>query len=372
MDRFVGTWYDSIDPLRLIVHAPSFHIDYQRFWQSPGSLDTQWLAMLFAIATAGAEISSQVRGDSATKAMADQLRSSTAHAINLADCTTNKKWLLETLLIHARAHQLRKQDTDNHVCMLAGFCARLAIMAGLHVDPSYNTALSPYVGEMRRRIWASVCEYDVVTSYQRGAFSAIFRTKSNTRQPANLLDTDFSREVVPQPRTSDDYTPSLYQAYYAHLIDIFGDVVHSSETLEMSTKVGTDALYYRLVQARGSWPKILQLIPFDQAFGDSNEMMLNRYNLEFLYLKAVCILFRDHLGRPGAEQDHCLAAAERLVHHQLSMLKNAQPGHKLESSTVFLKHHVHDFNLATMLLCLDVATPKAMGTDHDLLDRLAR
>lgn len=225
---------------------------------------------------------------------------------------------------------------------------------------------------MRRRIWVSVCEYDVITSYQRSAFSAIFRTKGNTRPPANLLDTDFSRETVPQPRSPEDFTPALYQMHYARLVDIFGDVVHTSDTLKRSTQVETDALYYRLVQARDSWPAIPRLTSSYLPFGDSKELILSRYNLEFLYSKAVCVLFRDYLGTLGPEQERCLASAEGLVRNQLTMLENAQRGGKLADSVVFFKHHVHDFNLATMLLCLDVASPKATATERGLQHQLAR
>ncbi|KAF2716098.1 hypothetical protein K431DRAFT_279648 [Polychaeton citri CBS 116435] len=368
-DRLVGSWYNGIDPLRLIVHAPSFQIDYQLFWQDPASVDMQWLAMLFAIITAGAEISGQIRDDAATLVMADRLRITTVHAINMADCTTIKKWLLETLLIHARAYQIRNQETDVHVCSLLGFCTRLAIMAGFHLDPSRHSAISAHTCEMRRRIWACVCEQDVIGSYQRGAFSAIFRTKSDNVPPANLLDTDFSREAVPAPRSKEDYTPALHQAHCSGLIDVFGDIVHASENLGTPIQADTDALYCRLLQARASWPKVLCLTPFDQAFMDSNELILNRFNLKFLFLKAVCVLYRDYLGTPGIEQERCLAAAEELVRNQMSMLEHTQPGSKLASSTVFIKHHIHDFNLATMLLCLDMATVRTPADEPDPSDR---
>lgn len=372
VDRFVGAWYDSIDPLRLVVHAPSFQIDYQLFWRDPGSVDTQWLAMLFAIASVGAEITSQVHGDGPASVAADQLRVSTAHAISLADCTKGKRWIIETLLIHARAHQLRKQETDRQVCLLAGFCARMTIMAGFHLDPSHNVALSPYVCEMRRRIWASVCELEVTTSYETGAFSAISGKKSDTQPPASLLDSDFSREVMPQPRPREHFTPALYQAHYASLIEIFGDIVHAAEHLGRSTRVETDALYCRLVQARESWPQVLRLKPFDQAFGESNEVILCRYNLELLCLKSTCILFRDYVDTPGENQERCLTSAEDLIRTQLTMLECVQAEGKLASCTVFLKHHVHDFNLATMILCADVASSSMRTTGQTPSDRFTR
>lgn len=365
VDRLVGSWYNSIDPLRIIVHAPSFQIDYRKFWQDAATADMQWLAMLFAIITLGAEISGQACNDATTLDLAEHLRKTTAYAIRLASCATLKRWLIETLLLHARAYMLREHDTSVHVCLLVGVCTHIAIMTGFHRDGSYNPAISPYLCEMRRRIWSCVREHDIGACYQRGAISAICRAKCDTQPPANLLDNDFSRQFVPPARSTEDYTPALYHRVYSELIHIFNDILHACEMAETSKGVNTSTLYHRLMDARTSWPKALRLTPFDEAFLDSTEVILNRFALEFLYARAVCVLYRDHLGSAGQGQERCLAAAEDLVPHQLSMLRHAQHGGRFASSRIFLKPHVHDFNLATMLLCLDETRSRSVGSEED-------
>ena len=54
------------------------------------------------------------------------------------------------------------------------------------------------------------------------------------------------------------------------------------------------------------------------------------------------------------------------------MLENSLPGGKLARSRLFLQHHVHDFNLAAMILCFDASESKTQAFEQNLSDRYER
>lgn len=61
VDSLVATWFNASEPLKLIIHAPTFQRDYHAFWLDPFGVPSAWLALLFAICGIGAEISGQLR-----------------------------------------------------------------------------------------------------------------------------------------------------------------------------------------------------------------------------------------------------------------------------------------------------------------------
>ncbi|KAK0288161.1 hypothetical protein LTR35_003635 [Friedmanniomyces endolithicus] len=48
-DRLLSQWFNSPDPFKITIHAPTFQEEYKRFWRSPKDTPTMWLGLLFAI-----------------------------------------------------------------------------------------------------------------------------------------------------------------------------------------------------------------------------------------------------------------------------------------------------------------------------------
>ncbi|KAI7483890.1 hypothetical protein KC351_g4835, partial [Hortaea werneckii] len=48
-DRLLSLWFNSPDPFKPIIHAPTFQEEYKRFWREPKSTPTMWLGLLFSI-----------------------------------------------------------------------------------------------------------------------------------------------------------------------------------------------------------------------------------------------------------------------------------------------------------------------------------
>lgn len=87
-----------------------------------------------------------------------------------------------------------------------------AIIDGLHRDPSPNVD-SPYIGEMKRRIWAVLRELDLQNTFECGLPTLLHNIDSNMTCPANIDDKDFDEAtaVLPVSKPLNHYTYTSYQ-----------------------------------------------------------------------------------------------------------------------------------------------------------------
>ena len=93
-----------------------------------------------------------------------------------------------------------------------GFLMQNAIIDGLHCDPSVNVD-SPYRIEMKRRLWATICEVDLQNAFQFGLPTLLHNIDTDIGPPANLDDEDFDENTkeLPLSKPPDEYTCASYQ-----------------------------------------------------------------------------------------------------------------------------------------------------------------
>ena len=108
--------------------------------------------------------------------------------------------------------------------MLSRVCT--AIRMGYHRDPQHFKSLSPYQGEMRRRMWAIMYSLDLGFSTQLGLPSSIKHSLSDTMPPRNLQDRDFNASSVdlPPARPIEELTPSTVIIAKLHVATSMGFV----------------------------------------------------------------------------------------------------------------------------------------------------
>ncbi|KAK5107193.1 hypothetical protein LTR62_001639 [Meristemomyces frigidus] len=380
IDRLIMLWFHSGDPLRLIQHAPTFQLEYDTFWSQPDAVSPAWLALLIATASIGAELNSQSTGDFSMSSMAEDLRRLTAHALLLANYVKPQAHIIECLLLHIKSLLLKSNDATSETYLLVGCVTRMCSQGGYHRDPRHNPNIGPLQAELRRRVWQSVRYYDIKMCYQLGLVSVINLLDQDTLDPANYTDADLMENPLPPPRPLTDTTPMSYSLAYHKLSHIFGDVISSTHATTTPDATKTERLYNHLQQARAELPTQLKMRTLSQSILDSTDLRVGRYGLEFLHLRAVCVLYQRFLSRQGTEheQQRCIKAAVDLIRHQLVLLRAAQPGNDLEISRTFLVAYLHDFNLAAMLLCSrlqrsHVSTPTApldLGQDYAVPEML--
>ncbi len=61
---------------------------------------------------------------------------------------------------------------------------------GYHRDPSNLSGISPFDGEMRRRVWLNIVQVEALMSYEMGFPSMIPSEFCDTKVPRNLENTE--------------------------------------------------------------------------------------------------------------------------------------------------------------------------------------
>jgi hypothetical protein len=107
---------------------------------------------------------------------------------------------------------------------------------GYHRDPGNFKSLSPYEGEMRRRMWAIIYSLDVGFAMQMGLPSSIKTSISDTLPPRNLQDRDFDARSIelPPARPMDELTSStviLSKLHVATSLGVISDMICSPNPL---------------------------------------------------------------------------------------------------------------------------------------------
>jgi hypothetical protein len=173
-DNLIWHWFNSADPSLPSVHRPSFLEMYDRLWKAPSEVPTMWLSLLFSILGLGSRNAAYSQQNVPNEEMiaklgsADYYQDLAAAALTLADYTKPKTWTVEALMAHASCEYMKQDDSQLQLWLLMAVVLRVALRMGYHRDASHFPELSPFEGEMRRRMWNLVYVFDVLQSYQLG------------------------------------------------------------------------------------------------------------------------------------------------------------------------------------------------------------
>ena len=100
------------------------------------------------------------------------------------------------LLVAKRVNSFKVKQTWN----AAEGLVSLAAAAGLHRDPSLlSERITPFQQEMKRRLWATIVELDVLCSLERGMPASATALLCDTTSPRNIDDEDFDETTTEIP-----------------------------------------------------------------------------------------------------------------------------------------------------------------------------
>lgn len=352
-----------------IIHGPTFQKQYDKHWQNPNDSPVAFIGLLYAIMTlalqsyhrAGDE-PPEYRGKSMQLSIS--FRRLTAQCLVLADIMSTSPHMLETMILHVQAEFGRSRDAEPGVMMLVGLFVKLAMRMGYHRDPAPYSTITPFQGEMRRRVWTFVRQADLLFSFQSGLPSTLRDDHINTQIPRNLYDDELHEDMkgLPPSRPETEATPMSYMIAKARIAFIFGKVA------DRTVSVGNPPSYEEIMSydtqlraARSQIPPHLQLRAMQDSVRDPANLIMQRFGLELLYLKTMCILHRKYVAR-GRETHRyfhsrraCIDASMEMLNHQATLHQEAQPGGRLRSVKWFISSlTTHDFLLAAMVVCLDL------------------
>jgi len=352
-----------------IILMPAFQQHYENHWQSPSESPIWFVAMLYAIMALALQSYHRANDEppdylGKSRETSVAYRRLTAQTLALADIMQPIPQILEVLCLHLQAEYARSQDTETGIIVLLALVIRIAMRMGYHRDPGPHANVPIYQAELRRRLWVVIRILDILISFQYG-LPAIVRTDcTDTKLPRNLYDEELTEDmrILPPSRPATEPTSVTYMIVKGNLSYTFARVVErvSSVTEPPSYEEVMD-LDAQLRSARNEIPEHLRSRPLSEAAGDPEVLIMQRYGLELLFLKSLCVLHRRFIarGRESARYAYsrktCVDASMDILAHHITIQQETEPGGRLQTVKWYISSLTNsDFTLAAMIVGLDL------------------
>ncbi|KIL93829.1 hypothetical protein FAVG1_02391 [Fusarium avenaceum] len=371
-DRFVSRYFTGTEPSIMITHSGEFENEYRRFWDDPHSVSVQWIGMFFGILATGTYLYIRSQ-DELPEGLGNPFEVAESFQRRCTDClllskysTAPSKYTLESLLFNIHGEFVRRRDAHLGVWILTGILIRLAMRMGYHRDADNYPRISPFHGEMRRRVWAVIQQLDILTSCQLGLPSLIQESQCDTRLPRNITDEDFGPEStqLPPPRPETQSTAVLYSRVKVKMMTVFRTIFNQVSLGKTENYEEIMALDQQLHQTHQSMPPCFKIAKLEDCIMVPSYLLIRRFNLELLFQKSRCTLHRHHMAKAYSDPKYnysrsaCVDSAMTVLSHQASILKEVQVGGLLYKDRWFLTSlERHDFSLASMVVCLELSKP---------------
>ncbi|KAH7273772.1 hypothetical protein FSOLCH5_001345 [Fusarium solani] len=218
-DALIDVYLDQFEQVHRIVHIPTFRKEYAEYWE-PGS--TTRYAAFTALILAMMAVASCVHTHDNLKfiGMMSNARHWAERWIKACDEWSSRQSQKHRRLIHYQVACLlylgKRVNTIKKKRFWTGSGALIqdGIAVGLHREPSHMAAkITVFHQEMRRRIWATVQEFDMQASFDHCLPTLVSQLHYDTNAPRNLDDEDFdeSTTVLPPGKPTKEYTFSSFQ-----------------------------------------------------------------------------------------------------------------------------------------------------------------
>ncbi|KAL9945134.1 hypothetical protein D7B24_003565 [Verticillium nonalfalfae] len=219
-DALVEVYLSQFEQVHRIVHIPTFRREYARFWENAAdeSRHAAFTAMLLAMIAIANCLHTHDRPR--FTGMLSNAHNTAHKWIEVVERWQARQSMKHRRLIHyqiacllylgKRINTVKKKRFWTN----SGALIQDGISVGLHRDPGHmGGRISLYNQEMRRRIWATVQEFDIQASFDHGLPTLLSQLHYDVGAPRNLDDEDFDEETtqLPPSKPAKDYTYSSYQ-----------------------------------------------------------------------------------------------------------------------------------------------------------------
>ena len=347
---------------------------YETFWKDPSATSIAWIGLMFSMLYIAAQLQTftiDFTDGRAELLKADYLTTMDAFLEKAVQClilaryTAGGPYILETLITVLTGEFILLKDSATDGWLLISMILHLAMRMGYHRDPDHFPGISPFEGEMRRRIWTTILQLDLVISLEMGLPRSATDTHIDTKQPRNLRDCDFHEDTteMPPPRPETEWTPVLPLIARGRLISALGlicDVNTDINPPSYDEVIKVDALLEDVHNR--AIPPVLRWETMPHPITDSPILVVQRVSIETTYFKSRILLYRraliSHPVRQSQEQDResvriCLDSALKILSFQQMLHEESQPfGRLSQLRWKVTRIFNQDVLLATSVLCL--------------------
>ncbi|KAF8853686.1 hypothetical protein BDZ45DRAFT_706897 [Acephala macrosclerotiorum] len=176
------------------------------------------------------------------------------------------------------------------------------LWSGIHllvVSNATQIADSPYMREIKGRIWAVLRELDLQSSFEYGLPSQLYSIDSDVAAPANLNDEDFDEgsKLIPTSRLQNHYTYVSYQSHSSRSWELRLEISRQLFNTGVSKALGYDDVLkytHELTQAMNS----LSSGDVDEVKGeDSAHRPVLAYTYLYFQLKECLFALINYISR---------------------------------------------------------------------------
>lgn len=300
-----------------------------------------------------------------TMTMANEYRLRTVQCLVTSDYTKALDNTIETLMLYVHGENSIQHDGEVAIWVIIGMIVRLAMRMGYHRDPKNFPGLSPFKAEMRRRVWSFIRQADIMFSFQLALPHMIRVGDCDVDEPRNLYDDEFGPESkeLPRSRPLTEPTPFSYMLSKTRLAYVFGEIVEQINSIQGRTAHYEDIMRFdnKLRQAHAEIASHLKIRPLDECPHDPATLIVQRFHVDILYQKAMCVLHRKYLARARTNPRYahsrraCVEAAMEILRHQETIHRESQPGGRIRTMRGILSALTkNDLLLGAMIVCLDL------------------
>lgn len=371
-DILIARYFNTFDPATHILHGPVFQKQYNAHWADSSRTSIVWIAMLFAMLRIA--LLSYVRdGDEPPEyagkslELSNTYRTAMANCLILADYTKPHQHIIETLIFHLHAEYHRNRDSEASVWVLVGMIVRLAMRMGYHRDSKMFPNITPFQGEMKRRVWTFVRQADLLFSFQISLPAMIRIGDSDTDLPRNIHDEEFDEDttVLPSSRPISEPTTVSYMITKARLAFGFGRVLEEVNGVRSKPYEEILKIDKGVRDTLEEVPDHLKLRPMSEQYHLPVTHITARFHLAALYHKSQCVLHRRFLRsarnnpRYAYSRRTCLESAMALMDFQSNMHRETRENGRLRNKkSWFTSLTAHDFLLAATIISMDLYLEK--------------
>ncbi|KAI0888504.1 fungal-specific transcription factor domain-containing protein [Annulohypoxylon maeteangense] len=370
-DRLVSHYFNSFEMSPAILHSHQFLKEYEQFWESPSTTSFIWLGLLFAIMSLSAQFQvsridpgEQFRPSTPPQtdlqAMMEMFRHNTVQCLILGRYTRGGTYVIETMILYFMKEYILCKDADIGVWILLSTIVQIAMHMGYHRDPKHFEGMSAFAGEMRRRVWTTLVEFDLAISAQMGLPRLVKEGQADTEEPRNLHDSDFDADTVelPPARPGTELTIMLYRLSKSRMMSSLGLIWDLAADIRPHTYAEVMSIDAKLEEAHASIPDCLKWLSMAQCIADSPKMIMQKVFLRIIFYRAKIVLHRQfsHTRTPhqfNYSREAILDASFKLLEYQRMFDEETQPFCRLYEERWRVSSLVsHDFLLAISILCL--------------------
>lgn len=335
-----------------------------------------WLGQLFAIMCLSSQFQQLVLAPNALTPLAmspgqdNELAIATFQA-KLVEClilghyTEGGPCVVETLIMYFLSEVFPLKEVDVGIWMLVGTIVQIAMHMGYHRDAvHFPKSITPFAGEMRRRVWSMVLQIDFSISTQLGLPRLI--SQSNTSEPRNLYDSDFDESTteLPPSRPQTEVTPILYTLAKLRILSVgiqISDLISEPREYPYSEVLRLDQ---QINEAMDSLPSSMKWEGLSASLTATPLVLVQRIWLNMCIQRLKVVLHKRFLAQSFTDRQQytysrstCLTAAMKILEFQQLFDEETRPDGRLYQIRWRVSTAVtQDFLLATSVLCLHLQT----------------